>query len=222
MKLLCISDTHGKHGQLDLSQYSADVLIHAGDWTKGRDIGFVETEDFLDWLAEQPFKDKVLIAGNHENSVDFNNKHFVHLLSKERYSSITYLQDSSTIIDGVKFYGSPYSNTFGNWAFMKYDNGLSKIWDNIDEDTNVLITHGPAYLCNDKVNNSWSRDANVGSESLRKRKLLLPDLKVHISGHIHEAYGINNNDGFVNICPSVLNERYELVNKPIITIIKKG
>ena len=216
MKLVCISDTHGKHRQLDLPP--GDVLIHAGDWTGGQDIAFVETEDFLSWFEDQPHEHKILIAGNHEVTVERQYKFFTELL--ESYPSITYLHNSETVINGIKFYGSPYSNEFYNWAFMEHEFKLQDIWDMIPDDTNVLITHGPAYGCNDRVNNHHGADPHVGSQSLHYRKLELGNsLKAHISGHIHEAYGITTTGDILNICASILNEHYKLVNKPIVVDI---
>lgn len=215
MKICAISDTHGKHNQLDLSKYPADVLIHAGDWTGGRDLGLSETKDFLAWLDIQPYKHKIFIAGNHEVQVEASTSYFDELMLN--YPNLTYLQDSEVTIDGVKFYGSPYSNEFGNWAFMENELELEKIWAKIPDDTQVLITHGPAYECNDRVNNTYSRDPHVGSKALKYRKMSLQDnLKVHISGHIHEAYAINSSHGCTNICASILNENYRLVNNPIV------
>jgi len=210
MKLCCISDTHGKHKQLDLSQYPADVLVHAGDWTGGKDLGLSETVDFLEWLDKQPYKHKVFIAGNHEREIEADTENFKRVLALVA-PSVIYLQDSEAIIDGIKFYGSPYSNEFFDWAFMEEEVALSKIWAKIPEDTNVLITHGPSYGYGDIVKRAYGRDPHVGSQSLTNRKKLLPKLKYHISGHIHEAYGITGN----NICASVLNEKYQLVNEPI-------
>lgn len=214
--ICCISDTHGHHNDLDLTKYPADVLIHAGDWTKGRDIAFVETEEFLSWLEDQPFKHKLLIAGNHELTVERHNKFFYELL--ESYPSITYLQDTSVTIDGINFYGSPYSNEFYNWAFMESEVGLSKVWAKIPEDTDVLITHGPAYCTHDLVNNTYGRDPHVGSQSLYNRKKMLSNLKLHVSGHIHEAAGQSGQKP-INVCASVLNDKYQLVNNPIVVTV---
>lgn len=168
----------------------------------------MQTDDLLDWMHALPIKHKILIAGNHERNVERYKKEFVHLVSQ--YDSITYLHNTATTIDGVKFYGSPYSNEFYNWAFMEEEVGLSKIWAKIPNDTDVLITHGPSYGCLDLI----EEGRNVGSESLRERKEVL-DLKLHVSGHIHEAYGVVGN----NVCASVLNRRYELVNEPIVVEI---
>jgi hypothetical protein len=57
---------------------------------------------------------------------------------------VIYLCDESTIIDGVKFYGSPVQPEFCNWAFNRRRGAeLKKYWDKIPKDTDVLITHGP-------------------------------------------------------------------------------
>jgi len=212
MELCCISDTHSKHAQLDLTQYPADVLVHAGDWTRSNDLELSETINFLEWLENQPYKHKVLIAGNHEVQVEADIENFKRVLAIIA-PSVTFLNDSAVIISGIKFYGSPYSNEFFNWAFMEDEFYLKHRWDKIPDDTQVLITHGPAYGCNDLVKHYRGADPHVGSKSLHYRKLTIQDsLKLHISGHIHEAYGVTGN----SVCASVLDEKYQLVNKPIV------
>ena len=133
--------------------------------------------------------------------------------------NIIYLHDTETTLEGIKFYGSPRSNEFYNWAFMGSEMELSKAWAKIPEDTNVLITHGPAYGYHDLVSRPGDRDPHVGSESLTRRKEILPELKLHISGHIHEAYGTSTKGSTTNVCASILNENYQLVNSPILTTI---
>ena len=211
MTIVSISDTHGRHAQLDMSQYPGDVLIHAGDWTRGRDLALEETKEFLHWFSAQPYKYKICIAGNHEQQVEAH-PDFSAVVSK---FNCTYLNNDYIEIEGLKFYGSPYSNEFCNWAFMGDEVKLSKIWALIPEDVDILITHGPAYMCNDKVNNAFNRDPNVGSKSLTNRKAMLPNLKIHISGHIHESYGIVKKGNVINVCASILNEEYQITNQPI-------
>jgi len=81
--------------------------------------------------------------------------------------------------------------------------------------TQVLIAHDPAYHTLDYANSTYNKDRHVGSTSLQKRKLELPNLTHHISGHIHEAYSVTIQGNLTNICASILNDRYELVNTPI-------
>ena len=63
MKILHISDTHGRHNNLtDLPE--ADILVHSGDFCfSGSDN---EVLDFLNWFIELPYKHTILIAGNHD------------------------------------------------------------------------------------------------------------------------------------------------------------
>jgi predicted phosphodiesterase len=62
MKLTFISDTHYQHHKLSLG--SGDILIHCGDFTRRGSLG--DVADFADYIANLPFKYKLLIAGNHD------------------------------------------------------------------------------------------------------------------------------------------------------------
>ena len=103
---------------------------------------------------------------------------------------------------------------------MEHEPKLKDVWAKIPTDTDVLITHGPAYGTHDLVKNSASRDPHVGSKELAIRKKELPNLKVHISGHIHESAGISTDNNIINICASVLNEHYKITNDPIVIDVK--
>ena len=64
--VVCISDTHGTQPALP----AGDLLLHAGDLTKWGT--FSELQAQLTWLAQQPHKQKVVIAGNHDLLLDSN------------------------------------------------------------------------------------------------------------------------------------------------------
>jgi Icc-related predicted phosphoesterase len=52
---------------------------------------------------------------------------------------------------------------------------------------------------------------------LRDRVAELKDLKLHVCGHIHEAYGrFETGNGVILVNASVLNHRYYMTNEPII------
>jgi hypothetical protein len=44
---------------------------------------------------------------------------------------------------GYKFYGSPYTPAFCEWAFQLNETDAIEKWKKIPEDTEILITHGP-------------------------------------------------------------------------------
>lgn len=211
MKITCISDTHNRHKYLQKSDFeTTDLLIHAGDFSGNGNRQ--QTVDFLQWFESLEIEHKVLIAGNH----DFYacSEHFNTILQSVA-PSIIYLRNSSTEINGLKIWGSPYSNTFGQWAFMKDDLELADIWETIPEDTDIVITHGPAYGIGDKVLNPQDRlSPHVGSQSLRKKLATLPNLKLHVCGHIHEASGLYIHD-YVTINASTCDLGYIPFNNPI-------
>lgn len=208
MKILCLSDTHGRHRQLQLDLEGIDCVVHTGDFSNGSEFS---TDDFLNWYSELPVKHKILIAGNHDwYAYNYNDK----FKMKCQLFYIDYLEDSEITIDGVVFYGTPYVNKFYNWAFMDYEEGLAKIYKKISKKVNVLLTHGPAYGTLDVVLRDGA--GSVGSTSLARQVPKLKRLKAHIFGHIHEGYGVVENKHYKSINASVLNARYMLVNKPIV------
>ena len=115
MKIVCISDTHNKHRYINKASLEvAEMIIHAGDFTSNGNQS--QTISFLQWYESLDIEHKVLIAGNH----DFYacSETFQYLLTSIA-PSVTYLNNESTTINGLKIFGSPYSNTFGHWAYMK-------------------------------------------------------------------------------------------------------
>lgn len=208
MKLVCISDTHGKHGRMP-ELPDGDVLIVAGD------ISNVGTREqiiqFNDWIQHRPHKHKLVIAGNHD-------WYFYRKPEKARalMTNCTYLQDESVVIDGVKFYGSPWQPTFYNWAF-NLDRGepLREVWNKIPDDTDILITHGPPAGKLDAAMDG----RGTGCVDLNDRVFKVRP-KVHIFGHIHECYGtldIGSSTLYVNA--SVCTRQYIPSNSAIVVDI---
>lgn len=214
MRICFISDTHRHHRQVSIPD--ADVLIHCGDMSN---IGELDVmKDFSDWMHDLPISHKICIAGNHEVGLQ-NGVYRDHILFMLKEASVTYLQNSEVVIDGVKFYGSPFTPVFNNWDFQKNrGKELKENWQNIPDDTNVLITHGPPYKTLDLVDNALSRDPHQGCEELRKRIKSLKNLKAHGFGHIHLGYSqqpfIKNGVQFVNA--AICTEQYRPTNKPVV------
>lgn len=215
MKILAISDTHNQHPSIPKEfisneDGSIDIIIHAGDMTSsGRKS---EITPFLYWFNNLPFKNKILIAGNHDFWLESaTSEEIAQLLSN--YTGITYLNDSGVEIDGIKFWGSPVQPWFYNWAFNRVDETIKPHWDMIPLDTNILITHGPikGYL------DITMRGDSTGCPYLRDKIFELKELKAHICGHIHEGYGRDEMfNGVQLINASLLNHAYYMTNEPIL------
>jgi Icc-related predicted phosphoesterase len=185
-----------------------DVLVHTGDATKlGKEAQIVEVNR---WLGTLPHKHKILISGNHDFGFERDPA------MRDRMTNAIYLQDSGVTIDGIEFYGSPWQPRFYNWAF-NLDRGtpLKAIWDKVPETTQVLLTHGPPFGILDMT----ERGEPVGCEELRKLVFRLPRLKLHVFGHIHEAYGETFQGGTYFVNASICDLRYRPVNPPIVVDI---
>lgn len=212
MKLVLISDTHCQH--LGLQMPEGDVLIHSGDWTgRGSEM---QTIEFLQWLEAQPYKHKLFIAGNHDFYPERHPKEFRELVAKYA-PGCTYLQDEAVEIGGHKFYGSPVTPWFHDWAFNRHrGESIQRYWDQIPDDVDVLITHGPMQGFGDKLSAYGSEPGeHVGCTDLLNTTLCrLHKLKLHVCGHIHEGAGIYTLDHLLLINASVLDEHYRLVNAP--------
>ncbi len=195
MKILHLSDTHGFHSQLPFSRFEGvDVVVHSGDCSNFRDSArnSVEVRDFLLWYKAVPVKHKLYVAGNHDTSIERR------LVTPGDFAAagITYLEHSSTSIDGVKFWGSPITPTFGEWAFMKARHKMWDLWQTIPDDTDVLITHGPPKGVRDLSFNRHGELEMCGCHSLMKRCFELRNtLKLMCFGHIHNMDGIDHNQG---------------------------
>lgn len=192
LKLIALSDTHNGHGSIVIP--SCDLLIHAGDATIMGDAK--ELEDFIEWFSKQPAKYKIFIAGNHEKCLYYSDALRLEKLLKD--NDIIYLNNSSVIFEGLKIYGSPYTPRFGQWAFMKDISVIHEEWDLIPEDTQILVTHGPAYkLCDSTIsrlereqsyNYLYNTRHNVGCIALFNRLNNL-EIPLHLFGHIHPSGG---------------------------------
>lgn len=210
MKLVCISDTHNRHGKLVIPK--CDVLIHAGDYSSE---GYErEVRDFYKWLNKQDATHIISVQGNHELGWEANPLLMTEV-AKEQCPRIILLNDSSIVIDGVKFYGTPVTPFFNSWAYNRAEtdneilyHGVPSIkphFDAIPNDIDVLITHGPPLGILDEVKGREGQ--HLGSASLLEAiKRVKPD--VHVFGHIHSGHGELHRDGtsFYNV--AICDERY--------------
>jgi len=204
MTFITISDTHGQHHNLDLPD--GDVIIHAGD-VSSRGTEY-EIRSFLDWFERLDYKYKIFIAGNHDFFFEQKDAATIQSILPE---NVIYLNDSGVNIEGLSIWGSPVSPWFYDWAFNRQrGEDIKKHWDLIPDHTDILITHGPAFGVLDRTVSGL----HVGCEEL-KGSIEAIKPKVHICGHIHEAYGKKMTANTLFINASVLDVRYQMVNDAI-------
>lgn len=190
MKIWHISDTHGYHHLLNQPN-DIDIVIFSGDESNYYDVYKNEPEclNFLHWFGNLKIKHKIMIAGNHSSYI-------FHMKTKFKewcdYYNIIYLENEGVEIEGIKFWGSPNTPTFGNWYFMKDRAKMDKHWSHAPEDIDVFICHGP---CKGILDLSYNRNNELefcGDKALRNHILNRIKPKYFLSGHIHNFEDIIN------------------------------
>ena len=185
------------HDKLILPE--ADILLHSGDftYTGHRD----EIIAFNKWQKELNFSKKIVVAGNHEFTLDLEKEREVkyrfgqyrgfdinadHKEIKSQLKDCIYLEDESVEIHGIKIYGTPWQYPFHHGGFQRRDEDREKLFDKIPENVDILLTHTPPRGHLDRM---WDDKRHVGDEALAK-VLKKKNVILNCFGHIHEDYGM--------------------------------
>lgn len=216
MKIVATSDLHGF---LPVEVPDGDVLLIAGDIVPDGWSGFREwNADRQEWWFKSKFNDWLgEMTKGHDTIIGIAGNHDFVLRDDELAKSVDwiYLNGETIEVNGWKFFGSPWVPTFGNWAYMMNDSALNDEWDKIPEDVDVIMTHGPIFGRRDYTKYS---NVHAGSQTLRNRIDYgsWPDIKLHVSGHIHEGYGVEFHHGVIYANVSFVNFDYKPGNKPVV------
>lgn len=141
--------------------------------------------DFNTWLGELGAP-VILIPGNHESFLEEDPS------KRSLISNATVLiNESVEILGGLKVWGSPVTPLHGGAFGMSNPSDRRRLYTTIPEDTEIIITHTPAYGILDSTPQG---NYNAGCmELLEAIQRVQPIL--HLSGHIHGAYGTEEVDG---------------------------
>lgn len=190
MRILHISDTHGLP-PTPPDPDNFDVVVHSGDLMPNRTFGLKVVEEtfqaywientaheFHEHYRAKPF---LFVPGNHDyiDPVPALRAHGIDARS---------LCETSVELEGVTFYGHPWSPEFGGWNWMCGEREMGeRLAPFARRGANVLVSHGPMYGVLDR-NRSGHR---CGCKVLRS---VLQDMaeppKALLHGHIHEAAGL--------------------------------
>lgn len=208
MKILPISDIHGIPHILnyisdEIDPDSYDLITCSGDiWEGTSPNGHYKWDNF----QKEINKPIVMIQGNHDfwSSTAFDQYPNIHLLHNEELE-----------IDGVKFFGTPYTVNFLNWNHMSDEKALFDMWDIVvPKDLDVLLSHGPPYGYGDNCNQPVygnSSESKLGSKAL-KQIILDKNPKYVFCGHIHTGDRITEMENGTKIYNvSCLDEAYKFM-----------
>ncbi|TAQ89101.1 hypothetical protein B7494_g2592 [Chlorociboria aeruginascens] len=203
-RFVCISDTHNASPNSAFKLPQGDVLIHAGDLTNQGT--YSELQKTIQWIEEADFEAKIVIAGNHDITLDtdFYSQYGLYFHNQDpqdpskcqellRSASILWLKHEQMRVTlrsptgprtTFKIFGSPLSPAKGMWAFGYGPDEGATIWNRIPLDTDIVVTHTPPkYHCDE----AKERRA-VGCEALRQ-SLWRVRPRLAICGHVHEGRG---------------------------------
>ncbi len=199
LRLVFLSDTHGRHGKIPLPLPEGDVLFHLGDATNRGNLSDVKS--LAKWLGENSFhKERIVIDGNHDQVLD---KPDLDLM-KEYKGVARVLKDEVVQIAGGKLtvvgvswnscVSDDYSAVSSN--VEKLRNETQK--DNLDVD--LVLSHIHPYI----------KGGGIGWHGSRGLTKLVGDLNapLHCFGHIHWTRGVRqiaSGSTLVN-CASTWNE----------------
>jgi Icc-related predicted phosphoesterase len=202
LRLVLLSDTHQLHREVEVPD--GDILIHAGDFTMFSRSP-AEITDFNNWLGELPHQ-AVLVPGNHE--------FFLEADPSERslLSNATVLINEGIEIEGLRIWGSPVTPMYGGAFGLSSAKDRKRLYAQIPEDIDILITHGPPY---------GILDLGPGSHLHQGCPELLDAVmrvgpKLHVFGHIHGAYGVFQTQHTTFVNASLLGLHGDLDRAPLV------
>lgn len=205
LRLVLISDTHERHRLLSLPP--GDVLIHCGDLLALNTHYTAETtarklKDFNEWMAGLPYREKVVVAGNHDAGLEALGRS----AASAALGACVYLENESRQLQcGLKVFGTPASvansSHSANRAFQYSEEFLEEIFADAPRDADVLVTHGPL-------------------DSLAPARRYLresPSVRLCAWGHVHEQHGAGEiRSGTVAINASTMDHTFSPMNPPTI------
>lgn len=207
LKICHISDSHL---QILPELPEADVLVHTGDALNSGSLS--ELEQFRQQLLQ--VKDKydriIFIPGNHDRIFE-DTYHSAKQFLEQEVNNLTVLNHEPYDYKGYKWFGTSFQPFIGRWAFGVKDNlDLYEKYRQIPIETEILLTHCPPK----GILDFHSLYGRLGSKALTLALKELPNLKAHLFGHIHEAYGLDYKNKVWYSNAALCNEDYEVANEP--------
>merc|ERR1712032_193145 len=187
--------------------------------------------EFNRWIGTFPHRHKIVIAGNHDFTFDDDffripsNRAFWEfgarslasdhkaVVMRGLLSNCVYLQDESFSVEGITIYASPVQPPLVGvqWAFTQDDDTRRATFARIPEDTDVLLTHSPPYGQGDQSMDGRHHGCKILREEVRRVKP-----KFHVFGHVHDGYGVSEEEGTIFINASTTACNYLPYHAPVV------
>lgn len=219
MVIQAISDLHGF-----LPDYSekinCDIVCICGDIVpldiqrNSRKSEQWLKQEFIPWCESLNTKHVVFIAGNHDFIFEQSPARIANIFKND--GKIIYLNNNSCEIEGITIYGTPFSQYFGNWAFMTNDEGLRNVYSKIPEEVDILLSHGAPTL-NEAgiIHQGYQKGKDAGIQELTNA-VNARAIKYILCGHIHSGnHHLQDINGIKVANVSILDENYMPAYEPL-------
>ena len=225
IRLVIVSDTHEKHEMLDMPP--GDVLVHCGDSFMlnqhySQETSRQKLQTFNAWLSRLPYREKVVIGGNHDAALQAMGRDAV----RQALPSAIYLENEAAVlpISGLRVFGSPTSvpnsERSQNRAFQAGLDGMDDLFATAVAPSSVdlLVMHGPPHLIPAAKKYIEQQAQTPGSS-----------LACVAWGHVHELHGSSllgrregdsSAGGVVGINASTMGATFGPTNAPVLFDIR--
>lgn len=138
---------------------------------------------FKPWTDSLPCNKVLWIAGNHEVCIEGHEEWYKAMFPED--SKVTFLHHQFYEYNEIKIFGTPYCKEFGNWAYNESEGNLEKLYANIPENLDILMTHDAPYGTSDICYEGWDTE-HLGNAALRDA-ILTKHPKYLVHGHLHSS-----------------------------------
>jgi hypothetical protein len=198
-----LGDTHELHREVLIPP--ATILIHTGDFTMfSRSARAIE--DFNTWLGELPHRHKILILGNHEVSWQWDPS------MQRMITNARLLLNEGITIDGLRVWGAAPTPLYGPPFGYGTERQQRRFCAGIPEDTDVLVTHGPALGILDAAPGDNRHSGHP--ELLKAVRRIVPC--IHVFGHIHAGYGMLESEETIFVNAALLDAHGGIGHPPLL------
>lgn len=228
MKCICLSDLHGTLLPVEDYFEPCELVCICGDivplniQANSRKTRQWLVNSFKPWCESLPCNKVIFIAGNHD--FGFSNLDFMYTqFPKDK--KVTYLFHENYVYtskSGKEYtiFGTPYCKLFGNWAYMEMDDVLDRLYQDIPENLDILLTHDAPFGVSDIILQEdcpwYDGKTHIGNKPL-SIAILRKSPKIVLHGHLHSTSREFEEWGYSKVVNcSIKDEHYNPVYDPIV------
>ncbi len=225
MKCIFLSDLHGTLLSIEDYFEPCELVCICGDIVplniqgNHRKSRSWLINQFRPWCESLPCDKVIFIAGNHDRCM-----HKIEFMYTQfpKDKKVTYLFHESYVYTSrsgkeYSIFGTPYCKLFGNWAFMETDEILDKLYQDIPENLDILLSHDAPFGATDVLlQPGYYTGEHIGNKPLADAILrTAPNYVFH--GHLHSCSHEFEEFGYSKVVNcSIKDEKYLPIYDPLI------